>query len=63
MGPRGYAPLPHAGCCGSRIMSGTILGGRSAHRPEDGPLGKAGYMAFIEADGSLRPGHGVFNEF
>jgi hypothetical protein len=34
-----------------------------AHRPEHGPVGHAGNLAFIEADGSLRPGHGVFNEF
>jgi hypothetical protein len=34
-----------------------------AHRPEYGPVGKAGNLAFIEADGSLRPGHAAFNEF
>jgi hypothetical protein len=34
-----------------------------AHRPEFGPTDHAGYMAFIEADGSLRPGHGIFNDF
>lgn len=34
-----------------------------AHRPEFGPLGSPGNLAFIEADGSLRPGHSVFNEF
>lgn len=34
-----------------------------AHRPEFGPLSSPGNLAFIEADGSLRPGHGVFNEF
>lgn len=34
-----------------------------AHRPEFGPLSGPGNLAFIEADGSLRPGHGVFNEF
>lgn len=34
-----------------------------AHRPEFGPLGQPGNLAFIEADGSLRPGHDVFNEF
>lgn len=33
------------------------------HRPEHGPITNAGYMAFIEADGSLRPHHDVFNEF
>jgi hypothetical protein len=34
-----------------------------AHRPEFGPLSMPGNLAFIEADGSLRPGHDVFNEF
>jgi len=34
-----------------------------AHRPESGPVGEPGNLAFIEADGSLRPGHEVFNEF
>ena len=34
-----------------------------AHRPESGPVGAPGCLAFIEADGSLRPGHGVFNGF
>ena len=35
-----------------------------AHRPEFGPLSShAGNLAFIEADGSLRAGHEVFNEF
>lgn len=34
-----------------------------AHRPEFGPVGLAGNMSFIEADGSLRPGHEAFNEF
>jgi hypothetical protein len=34
-----------------------------AHRPEYGPVKGPGNLAFIEADGSLRPGHGVFNEF
>jgi hypothetical protein len=34
-----------------------------AHRAEFGPTDHAGYMAFIEADGSIRPGHQVFNEF
>ncbi|MBN2307677.1 MAG: cellulase family glycosylhydrolase [Candidatus Hydrogenedentes bacterium] len=32
------------------------------HRPGHGPITGAGYMAFVEADGSLRPGHGLFNE-
>lgn len=34
-----------------------------AHRPEYGPLSAPGNLAFIEADGKLRPGHDVFNEF
>ncbi len=34
-----------------------------AHRPEFGPLSAPGNLAFIEADGRLRPGHDVFNEF
>jgi len=33
------------------------------HHPEYGHVGVASYMAFIEADGSLRAGHDVFNEF
>lgn len=34
-----------------------------AHRPEYGPLSAPGNLSFIEADGSLRPGHNVFNAF
>lgn len=34
-----------------------------AHRPEFGPVGAPGNLAFIEADGTLRPEHEVFNEF
>ena len=34
-----------------------------AHRIEYGPLREPGNLMFIEADGSLRPGHGVFNDF
>jgi len=34
-----------------------------AHRIEFGPLSNPGNLAFIEADGSLRPGHEAFNEF
>ena len=34
-----------------------------AHRVESGPLSGPGNLAFIEADGTLRPGHDVFNEF
>ena len=33
------------------------------HRPACGPITNAGYMAFIEADGSLRPGHALFNRY
>ncbi|HSV74861.1 MAG TPA: hypothetical protein VLH79_13965 [Chthonomonadales bacterium] len=34
-----------------------------AHRPEHGPVGPAGSLAFIEADGTLRPGHDAFNDY
>jgi len=34
-----------------------------AHRAEYGPVSGPGNLSFIEADGSLRPGHGVFNEY
>ena len=34
-----------------------------AHRPEFGPIDHAGYMAFIEKDGSLRRGHGIWNDY
>lgn len=34
-----------------------------AHRPEFGPVGSPGNLSFIEADGTLRRGHEVFNEF
>jgi len=34
-----------------------------AHRPEYGPVSAPGNLSFIEADGLLRPGHEVFNEF
>ncbi len=33
------------------------------HRPQYGPVSGAGYMAFVEADGSLRPHHEIFNRF
>mgnify|MGYP001361030171 CR=1 FL=1 len=33
------------------------------HRPEYGPISGAGYMAFVEKDGSLRPHHDIFNVF
>jgi hypothetical protein len=33
------------------------------HRPQYGVLSEAEYMAFIHMDGSLRPGHEVFNQF
>jgi hypothetical protein len=33
------------------------------HRPKYGPVSGAGYMAFIEEDGSLRPHHDIFNTF
>lgn len=34
-----------------------------AHRPAFGPLSAPGNLAFLEADGSLRPGHEVFNAY
>jgi hypothetical protein len=35
------------------------------HRPEHGaiPVGKPGFMAFVLQDGTLRPGHDVFNKY
>jgi len=33
------------------------------HRPKYGPVTGAGYMAFIEEDGLLRPHHDIFNTF
>jgi Cellulase (glycosyl hydrolase family 5) len=33
------------------------------HRDAYGPVGRAEWMHFIEADGTLRPGHEVFNDF
>ncbi len=33
------------------------------HRPEFGPVSEPGNLSFIEADGSLRPYHEVWNEF
>ena len=33
------------------------------HRPQYGPISRAGYMAFIHMDGSLRAGHEIFNEY
>lgn len=34
-----------------------------SHRPGFGPIGGPGNLSFIEADGSLRAGHEVFNKF
>ena len=34
-----------------------------AHRAEFGPVGHPGNLSFIEADGTLRPGHEVFNDY
>lgn len=34
-----------------------------SHREEFGPLHGPGNLSFIEADGTLRPGHGVINDF
>jgi hypothetical protein len=33
------------------------------HRPEYGHVGWPGFMAFVMMDGSLRPGHDVFNKY
>jgi hypothetical protein len=33
------------------------------HLPEYGPVGGAGDLRFINADGSLRKGHDVYNQF
>lgn len=33
------------------------------HRPSLGPISHAEYMAFIHMDGSLREGHGIFNQY
>ena len=33
------------------------------HRPDLGPISSAGYMAFINRDGSLRNGHEIFNDY
>jgi hypothetical protein len=33
------------------------------HRPQYGPVSSAGYMAFVNMDGSLRAGHDVFNQY
>ena len=34
-----------------------------AHRPEFGPLSAPGNLSFIETDGTLRPGHEIYNAF
>ena len=33
------------------------------HRPDLGPISSAGYMAFINRDGTLRNGHEIFNDY
>ena len=33
------------------------------HRPEFGRVGSPGFMAFVLMDGSVRPGHGIFNKY
>lgn len=33
------------------------------HHPQYGPISAAGYMAFINFDGTLRKGHDVYNDF
>jgi hypothetical protein len=51
---RGLGFLPH-------LLHHTLVA--DGHRPEFGHVGVAGYMAFIEADGRLRVGHEVFNDY
>ncbi|GHT23308.1 hypothetical protein FACS189419_07100 [Planctomycetales bacterium] len=33
------------------------------HRPETGPIVESGYMACVESDGSIRPGHEAVNSY
>ena len=33
------------------------------HTPEEGPTGSAGNLCFLWKDGSIGPGHEVFNAF
>ena len=69
---RGFNYQPSWGSCGletfgpdfgflAHLLHHTLVA--DGHRPEYGPISEAGYMAFIEAEGSLRPHHEVFNEF
>lgn len=53
LGEHAIGMIPHALWC-SPVAD--------LHPPDSGPVGPAGYMAFINADGSMRPGHGIFNE-
>jgi hypothetical protein len=50
----GIGFLPHALWC-SPVAD--------LHPPELGPVSGPGYMGFIQADGSLRPHHGIYNQF
>jgi len=34
-----------------------------AHGLELGPVGEPGNLAFVQLDGTLRPGHDVFNKY
>lgn len=43
------------------MLNHSLVG--DGHRPEYGPVSEAGFMGCIEADGSLRAGHGLINEF
>jgi len=45
----------------AHILHHTLVA--DGHRPQYGPISTANYMAFIEADGSLRPYHDIFNRF
>ena len=61
--PRGFAPLLSKRGIGwlAYLLHHSLIA--DAHRPEQGPLGAPGNLLFIEADGTLRPGHEAFNEF
>ena len=45
----------------AHIMHHSLIA--DAHGPEYGYVGQPGNMSFIDPDGSLRAGHGVFNEY
>lgn len=45
----------------AHLLNHTLVA--DGHRPEYGVVTHAGYMAFVEADGSLRAHHGLVNNF